>query len=253
MNALARTNEPVDSEPILETRGLTKQFGGLTAVDNVDLSVDQGEIRSFIGPNGAGKSTFLKLLVGQLEPTSGSIFYRGQDITNLEPHERVQRGISIKFQVPAVYADLSVKQNLQVAIQRVADTSSIDARIGEMLEQFNLLDRKGTKVSNLPHGEQQWLEIAMAKAIDPDLLLLDEPTAGMSVEETNATADLIRNINLEEQITLIVIEHDIDFVRNISEDRLVTVLHQGRIFKEGTIKEIEQDEAIRSIYLGEVD
>lgn len=253
MNVMTNTTAPTSTDPILETRGLTKEFGGLTAVDDVNLQVDHGEIRSFIGPNGAGKSTFLKLLVGQLEPTSGSIVYRGEDITNLEPHERVQRGISMKFQVPAIYTDLSVEQNLHVAIQQVAGSDSLEAQLEEMLDRFNLIDQARTRVENLPHGKQQWLEIAMATAIGPDLLLLDEPTAGMSVEETDATADLIRQINMEESLTLIVIEHDIDFVRNISGDRLVTVLHQGQIFMEGPIKDIERDEAVRNIYLGEVD
>jgi len=237
-------------EPILRTEGLTKRFGGLVAVDNVNLHIEHGEIRCLIGPNGAGKSTLLKLLIGQLTPSSGRIFYDGSDITALSQHDRIRSGMSMKFQVPAVYGDLSVRQNVHIPLQRKIDRNQIDTAIEETLDRFGLLNAADTRADDLSHGQQQWLEIAMASALDPDLLLLDEPAAGMSVRETERTADYIHRLNRENEITLLVIEHDIDFVRAISQS--VTVLHQGEVFAEGTIDEIEDDPDVRRIYLGEV-
>lgn len=235
---------------LLRTEGLTKRFGGLTAVDGVDLQIERGEIRCLIGPNGAGKSTLLKLLVGQLTPSEGSIFYDGRDITGLSQHERARTGLSMKFQVPAVYGDLSVRQNVHIPLQREVDRRRIDDAIDETLDEFGLLDAAETHAADLSHGQQQWLEIAMAAALDPDLLLLDEPAAGMSVRETEQTAEYIHQLNEERDMTLLVIEHDIDFVRAIAQS--VTVLHQGEVFAEGPIEQIENDPAVRRIYLGEV-
>lgn len=234
---------------ILETEDITKSFGGLTAVDSVSVSVEQGQITGLIGPNGAGKSTLLKLLVGQLTPSDGRIHYKGTDITDLSQHERAQTGLSMKFQVPAVYGDLSVRQNVHIPLQRKVDRSRIDAAIEETLADFDLLDEADTRVDDLSHGQQQWLEIAMASSLDPDLLLLDEPAAGMSIAETERTAEFVRRLN-DSGMTLLVIEHDIDFVRSIAQT--VTVLHQGEVFAEGTIEEIENDPEVRRIYLGEV-
>jgi len=242
-------SEAVESA-ILRTDGLTKRFGGLVAVDDVDLAIDPGEIRCLIGPNGAGKSTLLKLLVGQLTPSEGTIHYKGEDITNLSQHERAQTGLSMKFQVPAVYGDLSVRQNVHIPLQREVERARIDAEIEETLADFNLLEEADTRVDDLSHGQQQWLEIAMASALNPDLLLLDEPAAGMSVAETERTAEYVHRLNEERDMTLLVIEHDIDFVRAIAQS--VTVLHQGEVFAEGTIEEIENDPEVRRIYLGEV-
>jgi branched-chain amino acid transport system ATP-binding protein len=236
-----------DGDEILRTDGLTKRFGGLVAVDDVDLRVDRGDIRCLIGPNGAGKSTLLKLLMGRLDPSGGQVFYRGTDITDLSQHDRVRNGMSMKFQVPAVYSDLSVRQNLHISLQREID-DGIDARIDEMLESFGLLGEANTPADDLAHGQQQWLEIAMASGLNPDLLFLDEPAAGMSAQETDRTADLVHRLN-DQGITLLVIEHDIDFVRSIAQS--VTVLHQGEVFAEGTIDEIEDDPEVRRIYLGE--
>nr|WP_283102354.1 ABC transporter ATP-binding protein [Haloplanus sp. XH21] len=235
---------------MLQTDGLTKRFGGLVAVDDVNLRIERGEIRCLIGPNGAGKSTLLKLLVGQLTPSEGRIRYKGNDITDLSQHDRARTGLSMKFQVPAVYGELSVRQNVHIPLQREVDRSRIDAAIEDTLDNFNLLDEADTRVDNLSHGQQQWLEIAMASALDPDLLLLDEPAAGMSIKETERTAEYVHRLNEERDITLLVIEHDIDFVRSIAQS--VTVLHQGEVFAEGTIEEIENDPEVRRIYLGEV-
>lgn len=250
MSTTDTTNEYGDI-PLLETQNLTKKFEGLTAVDDINIRISEGEIRCLIGPNGAGKSTFMKLLVGEHEPTAGTIKFKGEDITGFDPHRRVRRGMSMKFQVPAVYTDLSVRQNMRIAVQRHASKGTLTSRIDEVLSQFNLRSESDKTVDNLAHGQQQWVEIAMAMVIEPDLLLLDEPTAGMSIEETAKTADLIREISAERPITFVVIEHDIDFVRNIAGDNLVTVLYRGSVFKEGTIDDIADDPDVQRIYLGE--
>jgi branched-chain amino acid transport system ATP-binding protein len=245
----APTDPGVD-DALLRTDGLTKRFGGLVAVDDVNLRVERGEIRCLIGPNGAGKSTLLKLLVGQLEPSDGHIYYDGADITGYSQHDRARNGLSMKFQVPAVYGDLSVRQNVHIPLQREVDRRRIDAEIEDTLDEFGLLGAADTRAADLSHGQQQWLEIAMASALDPDLLLLDEPAAGMSVRETEQTAEYVHRLNEDRGMTLLVIEHDIDFVRAIAQS--VTVLHQGEVFAEGTIEDIEDDPEVRRIYLGEV-
>ena len=251
MSSPAETSQQAAADPVLETRNLTKRFQGLTAVDNLDIQISQGEIRCLIGPNGAGKSTFLKMLVGQHRPTGGSIYFKGEDITDLEPYQRIRRGMSMKFQVPAVYTDLTVRQNMHIAVQRQSAIGGVENRIDEALSQFNLRTEESKRVDDLAHGQQQWLEMAMATVLEPDLLLLDEPTAGMSIEETRETADLIREIGEARPMTFVVIEHDIDFVRDIAGENLVTVLNQGRLFAEGTIEEIADDEDVQRIYLGE--
>ncbi|MDQ2049074.1 ABC transporter ATP-binding protein [Natronolimnohabitans sp. A-GB9] len=236
------------SSRVLQTRDLRKEFGGLTATDDVDFALEEGELRCLIGPNGAGKSTFLNLLTGQLEPTAGSIYYDGHDITAMPSHERVERGISMKFQVPSIYEGLTVAQNLRVPLQQVVD-DDFAVRTREILERFDLLAERETTASDLSHGQQQRLEIGMAMALEPKLLLLDEPVAGLSVEETAEIADLLCEIAADDGVALIVIEHDIDFVESIA-DR-VTVLDQGTIFREGSIEEIKADPEVKRIYLGE--
>lgn len=231
---------------ILVTDGLTKRFGGITAIDGIDFTVEEGELRCLIGPNGAGKSTLFKLLTGQHTPTEGYVYYDGTDITNLEPHKRIQNGMSMKFQVPSVFESLSVRENMRTAAQRVAD--DVDGRVDTELERFGLLEKDGVQAEDLSHGMTQILEIAMAMSLDPKLLLLDEPVAGMSVDESERVAGLLNELHEETEKTFIVIEHDIDFVDMISEK--VTVLNQGRIFRQGTIEEIRNDADVREIYLG---
>lgn len=236
-------------DALLRTEGLTKKFGGLVAVNDVNLHIEQGEMRCLIGPNGAGKSTLLNLLVGQLEPSAGQVIYQGEDITNMTQHDRARRGLSMKFQVPAVFNDLSVRQNIHIPLQRVVEHSDIETEIDKTLEKFELHHEEQTKADELSHGQQQWLELAMAAALNPNLLLLDEPAAGMSIKEAERTAQFVHRLNKDRDMTLLVIEHDMDFVREIGE--LVTVLHQGEVFAEGTIDEIEDDKGVRRIYLGE--
>ncbi len=250
---MSHTTNPTDqtgteSEDILRTEGLTKTFGGLTAIDNVDYRMPYGEIRCLIGPNGAGKSTFFNMLAGQLRPTDGRIVYKGKDITDLEPHDRARRGLSIKFQDVNVYPDLSVRENLRIPVQRYEDDENIDRAIDELLNLIDLEKKADFDVDRLSHGEQQWLEMAISTAIEPDLLLLDEPTAGMTIEETKETGELIQSL-ADQGMTVIVVEHDITFVEQIAER--VTVLHNGEIFTEGTVDEIKNNEAVQRIYLGE--
>lgn len=231
---------------ILEVRGLTKRFGGLPAVDDLHLDVEVGEVLAVIGPNGAGKSTLMKLITGRHDATEGRIYYDGEDVTELSPHERVRKGIGIKFQAPSVFDSLSAAENVRLPLQRVED-GDLTEMIETMLDRAGLAEYRDTRASDLSHGQQQRLEIAMTTALSPSLLLLDEPVAGLSMKERTQIAELVRELN-DDGITLIVIEHDIDFVDRIS-DR-VTVLDQGTIFREGTIEEIRADEDVREIYLG---
>jgi len=233
-------------EAILSTKGLTKKFGGLTAVDSVDFTVDEGEIRCLIGPNGAGKSTLLELITGQLSPTDGDIYFDGNDLTDMEPHRRMDAGISIKFQSPHIYESLTVEQNLRVPLQRT--DRDIEAVLARTLDRIALAEKADEPASDLSHGEKQRLEIGMAVTLDPALMLLDEPVAGMSVDETADIAELIRSLH-DDGMTFLVVEHDMEFVRKISDQ--VTVLNQGSVLTQGPIEAIEDDEEVRRIYLGE--
>ena len=245
MTSAIHIDDESDENIVLRTESLTKDFGGLRAVDSVDYELPADELRCLIGPNGAGKSTFFKLLSGQLQPTEGSIYFQGEEITNLEPYARARRGISLKFQNISVYPSLTVRENLRIPVQRHA--AVVDGRITELIELAQLNGLGDDIVDNLSHGQQQWLEIVMSMAIDPELLLLDEPTAGMSIEETRETGDLIQSLAAQ-GVSIVVVEHDINFVRQIAD--WVTVLHNGRLFAEGTVAEIEADERVQNIYLG---
>lgn len=232
---------------ILSVRDLNKSFGGLQAVDNANLDIRSGEIQCVIGPNGAGKSTFLHLIVRLQDPDSGSIIFRGEDITSLHPHEISRLGIGFKFQTPSVYERLSVQDNLRIPVQR-QEVPDIGRRIDELLELTNLIDRRDDRAADLSHGEREWLEIAMTMGIDPELVLLDEPTAGMTRMETEATGEIVRDL-IDAGKTVIVVEHDIEFVRQFSSQ--VSFMHKGEFLVEGTMSEIEANEDIQRIYLGD--
>ncbi len=234
---------------ILQTQGLKKYFGGLYAIDGIDFAVEEGELRCLIGPNGAGKSTLFKLILGSYEPSEGRILFKGNDITSLRPHLRIQRGMSIKFQVPGIFLELPVEQNLRIALQRVYRGAALDLELDRLLELIEVGRRREEPAENLSHGQQQWLEIAMAVALRPAMLLLDEPTAGMSPEETFRTGELVKRLNAS-GMTIIVIEHDMVFVRQIA--KRVTVLHFGRVFDEGSLGQIISNEDVVRIYLGKV-
>jgi branched-chain amino acid transport system ATP-binding protein len=234
---------------ILALRSVSKRFGGLSAADNIDLTIEAGEIRCIIGPNGAGKSTLFKLIMGQLSVSSGEIFLRNDNVTALPMWQRARRGLSIKMQVPGIYPELSVDENLRIAAQLHVSRREIDDVIERWAKRIGLLEFAGTPAEQLSHGQQQWLEIGMALSADPAVLLLDEPTAGMGPEETRATGDLITSINAD-GTTVVVIEHDMEFVRQVA--RRVSVLHYGRVFAEGTVAEIERHQDVKRIYLGTV-
>ena len=233
---------------ILETRKLNKRFGGMQVTADVDFALEPGELHCLIGPNGAGKSTFFRLVLGEHRPTSGQVFYDGQDITRLQPHDRIRRGISVKFQVPGIFSALSVAQNLEIALQHHLEGQSLRGEIRRQLDFLNLTADATQRAGNLSHGQKQWLEIGMATSLKPELLLLDEPTAGMSPEETHATGEMVRALQAD-GMTLLAIEHDMAFVRQIATR--VTVLHLGRIFAQGTIDTIMADDRVAEIYLGQ--
>ena len=227
---------------ILETNSVTKKFGGFTAVDNVSLKVDPGEIRFIIGPNGAGKSTFFKLVIGYHSPNSGTILYKDQNVEKLKLHERINLGMGVKFQAPSVFSELSVLENLSLANNR---EKSLD--INDVLNDFALEKDKNNLAGDLSHGKKQWLDIALSTISKPDLVFLDEPTAGLSVDETRITGEIVKNLN-KQGITFIVVGHDMDFVKQTASK--VSLLHLGKMFIEGSVDKVLTDKGVNDIYLG---
>ncbi|MGH7334966.1 MAG: ABC transporter permease subunit [Candidatus Rokuibacteriota bacterium] len=241
--------------PLLESRGLTMRFGGLTAVDAVDFQVQAGELRAVIGPNGAGKTTFFNMLTGVLPPSSGRILFRGRDITALPPHAVSRLGIARSYQVTNIFADLTVLENVRIATQSRVTTYNlwanadglveVNARAERILALLGLESKRHLLAGALSHGEQRYLEIGIALATEPAFLLLDEPTAGMSPEETKRTAEFIRHI--AGSVTIVLVEHDMEVVMGVS-DR-ITVLNYGRVLAEGTPAEIRDNADVRRVYL----
>jgi ABC-type uncharacterized transport system ATPase subunit len=217
-------------------------FGSYKAVTDVSLTFDAGELVCIIGPNGAGKSTLLNMMCGTLPLSSGRITLGGLSLDGLSRDRIAKLGIARKFQVPTVFESLSVADNLRVAAGKAGDT----AWLAEVLPMVNLAADAGVSAGTLPHGKKQWLEIGMALAMRPRILLLDEPTAGLSVDETLATANLLKG--LAGRVTVIVIEHDMGFVRELGARTVV--LHHGQIIASGPFSAIEQDDTVRDIYLG---
>jgi len=251
------------TEGVLETNGLTKRFNELTAVDDLSLTIERGEFRSVIGPNGAGKTTAFNLITGAMTPSDGSIRFKNEDITTLPPHERVTRGLGRSFQITNVFSGLSVHENVRVAAQSVNrdkinpgtallrdrdEFDDINRQTEEVLDQIGLADRADEPAETLAYGDQRRLEIGLVLATDPDLVMLDEPTAGMSSEETQATMELISTVLANQ--SLMLIEHDIDLVMRVS-DR-ITVLARGKELASGTPEEIAGNEDVRDAYLGGV-
>ena len=232
--------------PLLETKGLSMRFGGVTAVDRVDLSIAEGELRCLIGPNGAGKSTLFKCLTGQLRPTSGKVFWRGRDVTGLDSFVLARAGIGIKMQVPSLFDGLSAIEGVTLAARRTLGERAAKTRARAALERLGVADLAERQVGELAHGERQLVELATVIAPEPDLIILDEPTAGMTAEETRRTADVIRELNAHHAI--VVVEHDMPFIRSLA--RTVTVLHQGRVLKEDSAIEVFACPVVRNVYLG---
>lgn len=232
---------------ILRTEDLVKEFDGIVATDHLDYEIETGEIQCIIGPNGAGKTTFFNLITGVLTPDSGTIWFDGTDITGQDIHEIARQGMVRKYQTPSVYDDMSVRRNVRIAFGEDKPTDG-DERLAEILDLIDLAGRADEQAGTLDHGAKQWLEIGMVLANDPQLILLDEPTAGMTSDETMRTADLITSINEREGTSLIAIEHDIEFVRRLASP--VTVLHQGAVLAQGSVEEIEGNEEVQNVYLG---
>src|SRR5215472_13075055 len=237
-----------DRVVVLRAEDLTKSFGGIRAVDHLNLTLTHGELRCLIGPNGAGKSTLFSLLSGLHRPDAGHIVFKGEDITNLQPFQRVRKGLCQKFQTTRIYRTLMVAQNMLIAGGTRRSSRTKNGRLNWALNSLGLDPESEVPSGELSHSHQQWLEICLALATEPDLLLLDEPTAGMTPEETELTAQFVVNLN-RQGLTVLVVEHDMAFVRYIAQR--VTVLHYGRIFTEGSLDEIESNREVRRIYLGE--
>lgn len=241
---------------ILETRGLTKNFGGLRAVDDVNFQVDKGELRTVIGPNGAGKTTLFNMIAGNLSPTSGEIWFKGENITNLPAHMVSRKSIARSYQIINLFPNLTVFENIRIAAQSrkvtydfwkdVKKLGEINKKVTRILETLRLIDRQETLACNLPYGEQRHLEIGIALATEPELLLMDEPTAGLTPEETLRIMELIKAIS--QRLTIILVAHDMDVVMKVS-DR-ITVLHQGKKLAEGKPGEIQRNEEVQRVYLG---
>lgn len=236
-------------EPIIETRSLVKNFGGVCATDMVDFTLASGELRCLIGPNGAGKSTFFKLLTGQIAPTSGKIIFDGEDVTGLSSFEMARRGIGIKNQKPDVFDGLSARENIWLAAQFDAGKSEADRRVDRVIERLRLGEFVHRLVGELAHGQRQWVEIGMVMARNPRLILLDEPSAGMDQEERIRTAELLKELN--SSTTIVVVEHDMQFIKRIAD--VVTVFHRGKILREAHVDMVLKDPEVRNVYLGRTE
>ena len=248
----------IGSQPkdfLLAVEGLSVSFDGFKAVNDLSFYIDENEIRVIIGPNGAGKTTVLDLICGKTRATAGSIRFRGKELTKLRENQIVQAGVGRKFQNPSIYEDLTVFENLEISFPRGrtvfgALTFQRDAvvreRVQEIAEMVFLADKLGMSAELLSHGQKQWLEIGMLLIQDPDLLMLDEPVAGMSVSERIKTAELLNTIIKGRSV--LVIEHDMKFVEDIAHK--VTVLHQGQVLAEGSMDSVKQNPKVVEVYLG---
>jgi branched-chain amino acid transport system ATP-binding protein len=244
---------------LLEVRNATKTFGSLVAVRDVSLAVKSGELRAIIGPNGAGKTTFFNMISGFVRPTSGSFVFDGHDVTAFPAHERVKIGMARTFQITEIFPELTVRENLRIPVEvaagyRLSPWLSKDAdgemraRVTELMDMSGLLEKADRLVGELAHGDQRATEIMMALALKPRLLLLDEPTAGMGDQETYDITQLIRKLHRNQNLTIVLIEHDMRVIFHLA-DRIM-VLAEGKMLAEGTPQEIAADEAVQAAYLG---
>ncbi len=227
---------------LLEICSVTKKFGGFTAVDNVSLTINRGDIKFIIGPNGAGKSTLFKMIIGIHNLNSGSVLFNEKNIEKLPLNERVNLGIGVKFQAPSVFNELTVKENLTLAIR-----PKFKIEIISFLKKFGLSEDQDIMAGELSHGKKQWLDIALCSISRPELVFLDEPTAGLSFEETIKTGKIIQDLN-KEGVTFVIVEHDMEILKQIAKS--VSVLHFGKLFFEGTPKEVLSSKKVADIYLG---
>jgi urea transport system ATP-binding protein len=248
----------IKQAPLLQVQEITVTFEGFKALDRVSLSVCAASVQVLIGPNGAGKSTLMDAIIGRVHPVSGRILFKGEDIMRLPEYLVVRRGICRKFQTPGILPTLSVEDNIVVAVKRSRGWTrtlrrSIAAveqqRVDEILELVMLADKRHLLAGHLPHGAKQWLEIGMVVASDGDLLLLDEPAAGMTHQERAKTAELIKS--LAQRHAFIVVDHDMDFVAQLQAP--VSVLHMGRMLRQGSIDEVRNDPQVQAVYLGRAE
>jgi urea transport system ATP-binding protein len=244
-----------NKEFVLYIEGLTVSFDGFKAIDSLNLYVDKNELRVIIGPNGAGKTTLLDLICGKTKASTGSIQFKDQELTRKSEHAIVRSGVGRKFQTPSIYENLSVFQNLEVSFPQGRSvlgalafkcTDEVKARVQVVAEEIGLADKLEMEAGLLSHGQKQWLEIGMLLMQEPELLMLDEPIAGMSAKERELTAELLKRICKGR--SMIVIEHDMDFVKQIASK--VTVMHQGKILAEGTMDQVQSDPKVIDVYLG---
>jgi ABC-type uncharacterized transport system ATPase subunit len=234
------------SEALLEVTGLTRRFGGVAALDDLSFRVRDGETRCIIGPNGAGKTTFLNVVCGLVRPTSGRITFAGHTMSRVSPSRMAHWGMVRSFQTPTVFAGLSIELNLQLGARRPGAPDGWADRVEHMLVELGMEDRRTQPARDLSHGERKRLEIGMMIAGVPRLLLLDEPTAGMSIRETDEVVDMLRRLCGE--MTVVIIEHDMSFVRQIADG--VSVFHRGSLLVEGSLEEIQADKRVQDVYLG---
>jgi urea transport system ATP-binding protein len=243
------------SEMILETSDLTVSFDGFKAVDKLNFYVERNELRAVIGPNGAGKTTLLDMICGKTKPSSGSVQFKGRALEGLMEYQITRLGVGRKFQTPSTYEDLTVYENLEISDPRARGVgvclffrrdASLVEKIEDTAASIFLAEHLAMKAGHLSHGQKQWLEIGMLLMQEPELLLLDEPVAGMSARERELTAELLRRISVGR--STVVIEHDMAFVRSIAHR--VTVLHQGKLLAEGSMDRVQADERVIDVYLG---
>jgi branched-chain amino acid transport system ATP-binding protein len=227
---------------LLDIQSVSKKFGGFTAVDNISLKINKGDIRFIIGPNGAGKSTLFKMIIGVHNLNSGAVLFNNKNIEKLPLNERINLGIGVKFQAPSVFSELTVKENLSLAIK-----PKFEMEIISFLEKFGLDKDQNLIAGNLSHGKKQWLDIALCSISRPELIFLDEPTAGLSFEETKKTGKIIQDLN-NEGVTFVIVEHDMEILKQIAKS--VSVLHLGKLFFEGNSKEVLSNKKVLDIYLG---
>lgn len=231
---------------LLQTKGLTKRFAGLTAVHDVDFHLEEGRIRGLIGPNGAGKTTLVSLLCGRIEPTEGTVAFEGRDITHLPAHKRIQAGMAYTFQITSVFGDLSVAENVALAARRRWHEANVDARVADAIERVGLPDAPQTPAGDLSYGHQRLLEIAMGVVQAPKLLIMDEPTQGLSDGEIVGFKSLVRDV--AQETTVLLIEHNMNVVMELADD--ITVLNFGEILAEGTPDEVRANADVQTAYLG---
>jgi len=240
---------------VLTVEDLTVSFDGFKAVDGLNLYIDQNEVRVVIGPNGAGKTTVLDLISGKTRATSGTIKFKGLELTQMSEHMIVRAGIGRKFQTPSIYENLTTYENLEVSFPRGRSvfgaiafkcTSEVDERIRQIADEVFLSDMLHQTAELLSHGQKQWLEIGMLLMQDPELMLLDEPVVGMSVSEREKTAELLGRVAKNRSV--VVIEHDMEFVKNIAHR--VTVLHQGKVLADGSMESVQANPKVIEVYLG---